>query len=323
MANLLELKRTFRKFSTADRDATLARLAGDVAAMQRRWPRKVDFSGLLPDSAIAIFPLLFADAFGDIDQELLARFLAGCELLAGTIVIADALFDEELEREQRTSFLLCWQGAQCELQRELGRTFAPDSVFWETLQAALAEYLGGVIKEASYSTRRRRLADATTAECIAIASAKSCVSRVAIVGLNLLGSDASRTDALLLSLEKYNLAHQILDDLQDWKADLQAHRPTLVTARLATVLGLPDTPEPISDLAALARELYYGGHADEFLGLARANLALAFDAADRARPLPWHALLEESDRVIDALQRDLSAIVRRNRRGPRRGDVAV
>jgi hypothetical protein len=86
---------------------------------------------------------------------------------------------------------------------------------------------------------------------------------------------------------------------------------------------LPDTPEPISDLAALARELYYGGHADEFLGLARANLALAFDAADRARPLPWHALLEESDRVIDALQRDLSAIVRRNRRGPRRGDVAV
>ncbi len=320
MASYFELKRTHSQFSAADRDDLLRRLAGNVSAMQQRWPRKVDFSGLLPNCALAIFPLLFIDAFGQVDEERLLHFLSGCKLLAGGLMIADPLFDEDLDREEHTARLLRWHGLQFELGREFALTFTPESMFWQSLREALAEHLGGIAKESIYTARRRRLIDAPESECIAIALAKSCVSRVAIVGLSLLGDDVSRADALVQSIEKQNLARQIVDDLQDWKADVRANRPTLVTVRLAAALGVSDTAAPAFDTAALARELYYGGHAEELLALARANVAAALDAADRERRLPWHTLLEVLDRSVAGLQRDVIAIVRRNL-GRRSGDA--
>ena len=312
MPDFHELKRTIGQYSATNWDDTLRRLADAFDDIQRRWPRRVDFSGLLPDSAIAVFPLLFVEGFGHVEPARLDRFLAGCKLLAGAITTADALFDEELERARRTSYLLCWQGVQFESMRAFGTTFPPDSPFWASLQGALAEYLSGIVKEASYSTRRRLLIDATHAECVAIATAKSCVARVAIVGLSLLGDDGSRAHSLLQSLDKYIFARQLWDDVQDWKADLRANRPTLITVRLATTFGLTDAALRETDIAAMSRDLYYGGHAEEFLGLARDSLACALDTADRARRLPWHALLERFHTAVEALRRDLNAIVERN-----------
>jgi hypothetical protein len=309
MSRFYEFKRTLSRVSAADRDQTLRRLADTLSEMQRRWPRQVDFSGLLPNCGLAIFPLFFVEAFGQIDEERLVPFLAGCKLMASSLMIADSLYDEQLERDEQRALFLRWQGMQFELDREFAKAFAPDSPFWDALQAALAEHLRGIVHESTYSTGRRCVGDATPSECVAIALAKSCVSRVAIVGLSLLGDDDSRTGALLESLDKYNLARQIWDDLQDWKADLWAMRATLVTQRLAPVVNVCAA---MPDVEATARKLYYGGHADELLELARTNLASALDAAGRDRRLPWHSLVEDLDRSVEALQRDLQTVVRRN-----------
>lgn len=313
MASFPDLKRTFARYSASDWDAVLLRLAEHARDVQLQWPRKVDFSGLLPDSEIAILPLFFADAFGRIEHERFTHFLAGSRLLASAIVIADALFDKDLERSDQIAFLLRWHGVQFELERQLTKAFSPESSFWPAYRATLAEYLGCVATEWTYASRRRRLADMTHSECLHIALAKSSVSRVTIAGLRLLGDDASRADALLQSLDKYNLARQIWDDVQDWKSDVRSNLPTLVTVRLAATTGLDDMTSGEPDLAALARELHYGGHMDELLELARESLASAQDLADREKPLPWHALVDGLDRHVAALQRDLAAIVRRNK----------
>lgn len=309
MSSFYDFKHTLSRVSAVDHDRTLRRLADDLRARQRRWPRQVDFSGLQQNCALAIFPLFFIEAFGHVDEDRLVQFLAGCKLLASSLMIADTLYDEDVERDERRALLLRWHGLTFEYERAFAESFAPDSPFWNALQGALAEHLRGIIDESTYSTGKRFVRDATPDECVAIALAKGCVARVAIIGLGLLGDDDSRTGTLLQSLENYNLARQIWDDLQDWKDDLRAKRATLVTRRLTGGVGVrAATP----DLTAFARELYYCGHADELLALARTNLALALDAADRNGRLPWHLLVEDLARSVESLQGDLQTIVRRN-----------
>jgi len=315
MSSFYEYKRTLSRLSPIDRDATLRALADDLNDRQRRWPRQVDFSGVLQSCALSIFPLLFVEAFGHVDEERLVPFLAGCKLLASSLMIADSLYDEELERDERRALLLRWHGLQFEFERAFAAAFAPESPFWNALQSVLAEHLRGIIRESTYSAGRRRIGDATLSECLEIALAKSCVSRIAVIGLRLLGDDDSHAGGLLKSLDDYNVARQIWDDLQDWKADLQAQRATLVTRRLAVATG---TRTAEQNVTALARELYYGGHADDLLDLARAYLTSALDVAGRDRRLPWHAIVEDLERSVESLQRDLQTIVRRNlgRRSP-------
>src|SRR5664279_203723 len=67
VADFHELKRTIGQYSGTNWDDTLHRMSDAFDDMQRRWPRKVDFSGLLADSAIAVFPLLFVEGFGHVE----------------------------------------------------------------------------------------------------------------------------------------------------------------------------------------------------------------------------------------------------------------
>lgn len=280
--------------------------------MQRRWPQDVDFMRMhLPtDSFWPVFPLLFRSYFAHISDNDLLPFVVGCKLLVLAATTADQIFDSEFPPQATAELLLRWQGLQFELHRNFSKIFDAQSVFWLRLQEYLAEYTRCISLELHYRNMKRRLADSTDEECILIAKSKTCLSRIAVVGLSVLSGDWRATDRLLLSLDHFNVAKQLFDDLLDWKADFGA--PTLLMSRLARSGIDVDGCHRERDNSAIAREIYYRGHAEESLEIARDHVQRALEAAVTEPRSPWLTVIERVGSKIECLQLDLQKLVAEN-----------
>jgi squalene-hopene/tetraprenyl-beta-curcumene cyclase len=118
---------------------------------------------------------------------------------------------------------------------------------------------------------------------------------------------------LVESIDCYNCARQMLDDLSDWKEDLEAGMPSLLLARaLGEKPSCPDD-ESFSNLQQqVAREIFYNGHASYVLTLALRKLDEA-DAALRDWPkLAWRKVHRDLRNECSQLLSDIERIVREN-----------
>jgi hypothetical protein len=120
---------------------------------------------------------------------------------------------------------------------------------------------------------------------------------------------------LRLSVERYNVARQLWDDVCDWKEDLGKGCPTLVIARVFQARpDLAQRPRDEAFLKDFAREAHYRGHVSYVLKLALNHVASAEQCAAALPQLMWHQLLASVRASCEKLRADLEEIVERNLR---------
>jgi len=252
------------------------------------------------------YPYLFLSAFPSLtlsDVQPLAR--------AGRI-FAQSLFayDHMMDGLSSATSALGAQAMQFESYHLLYQLFPPDSPFWKRFRRYMSEYANACLEEQRFAVGERPWREFTQPLAIEIAAAKTGIAKATIAGLTELAGDDSLLEPLIESIHCYYVARQMWDDLHDWKEDLQTGIPSLLLSRLLHERPTQEEWQKASD--QLARELYYGGHAQYVLELALDSLDEADDLTADFPQLLWRRALAEMRRQCEALLDDVGRIVRRN-----------
>ena len=297
--------------------ATRLRQESRMIEMERSWPVTGSLRLGPPNSIFNHYPRLFLPYFEHIDEHEVATLSDACRLLAGAVVAGDRLVDDEVGRSEAMRTLFNCQALQFEAERLLGQVFPAESPIWNFLKGSLSNAMAAALEQDRFMAGRKPLdtLSVTTAEKMAVA--KTAVAGVAIEGLRLITGTPPNL-ALLKSVDAYNLARQLQDDLMDWREDFTAKRPSTLMARLATLQpGLFD-----ADASSGSRK---AGIAIYYRKVAESHLTRACECLDEARELsmsqalgstapeaPWITTIDLLKEKIVSLKNDLGRIASRN-----------
>jgi hypothetical protein len=255
-------------------------------------------------------PYLFAPAFPTVTPAQLYQLAEAARTFAWSVFLYDPVMDDGVAWAEMA---LRGQALQYESYRILSSLFPTTSSFWPRFRGYLRDYLAACGTEQEFMRGQRDLRGATEGEALQMSIGKNGVARAAIVGLAALSGDDGPYQALVDSIDEFYTAHQIVDDLADWRKDLRARIPTLVLARVAA--ELPD--DVALDERSVPYVLFARGQAKVLLVQADAALERA---AQLASPYPvelWHTRIAKLRESMAALHRDVDALAGAGRsRGP-------
>jgi hypothetical protein len=117
--------------------------------------------------------------------------------------------------------------------RKLAAIFQEDSQFWEGFEEIKTVYREAVRSEKDLSFNPERYTKSTFEE---IAAGKSAVSRAAVLALCTLSGRDEVQEELERMLIRYHQGLQILDDVDDFRSDVQSGQPTWAIARVDAYL---------------------------------------------------------------------------------------
>lgn len=277
--------------------------------LRQHWT-DLDLSGDEVVTMYDCYPYLFSGAFPDIQPDALADFSLGIKLLAGSVFLADKIMDLKPQSHDPTGALSHVLALHVETYALFHDVFPPTSSFWQRFRAYFDRYLYACRKEKTFALGKRSWKEFDEQTALEIATGKASLSHAVIAGMAALQQDEHALKVLSEALDMYNFAYQMFDDLCDWKEDYLRQLPSLLLCR-----WLPERPEPRqADLEALARELYYDGHACTVL-------QLASDAAERALQLTkgfpdlaWRIIPGNLHERCESLCSDILKITEVNRR---------
>lgn len=247
-------------------------------------------------------PYLFVAAFPSLSMADIQPLADAARTFAWSVFLYDPVMDEG---SAWAELALRGQALQFEAYRQLHRLFPPASSFWERFRGYLRDYLAACGEEQRFMRGARSLTDLGEAEALALSIGKNGVARAAVAGLAALAGDDAPFAPLVDSIDEFYTAHQILDDLADWKKDLRARIPTLVFARVAADLG--DDFE--LDERSVARSLFARGQADLLLGRALAALDRADQLVAGFPDLVWRSCLVKLRARCEGLRREIADLV--------------
>jgi squalene-hopene/tetraprenyl-beta-curcumene cyclase len=225
----------------------------------------------------------------------------------------DKVMDRNFPRILAVSQALNIQAMQWEAYRSLYRLFPVESKFWERFKHYLIEHADACLQEHRFASGEYDWREYTEEVALRIARGKNGVARAAIAGLVEMANDDSLYEPLIESVNQFNIACQMWDDLCDWKEDLLTGIPSLLLVR-----ALPERFVPSIDgelalrVEDFARKIYYEGHAHYVLKLAIEALDKAGELASFKPNLDWRDVIDEKRRDCKALWDDFSRIVSNN-----------
>jgi squalene-hopene/tetraprenyl-beta-curcumene cyclase len=285
-----------------------------VESLQAQWPRELEL-WYRRGSDYYKLPYFFLPAFPSISsaRELppLALFT---RLLASSIMLHDELADGDIEASRAGVTSLRIMALQFEAYRVLQPLLPPENPFWERFRRFLAEHSEALIEERRFASGERPWRDYDEASARRLILGKNGVSRVVIAALAALARDERPYEPLIDSLNHFNFATQIYDDIHDWKADLGQRVPTLVLRR-----ALEQPPQALDQvtLKQLSRELFYGGHVQHVLEQALSSLEVAAQARSVAPKMSWLDVISVLRGKCLALLKDVTQIIDANMRRAR------
>jgi hypothetical protein len=201
-------------------------------------PGKGTFAGVLekPPAALRL-PWLFWDLFACNPDNLFLKVAegGGCYFLAS--ILLDHLVDGQAQDPGSQALLeraLWIHGEAC-----FRAVFPADSVFWEQHDRLLAEHETGLVAERKAQDDPEAF---TYTNLVSMASSKICPGLVSLAGLAELSGRTHLLATLETSLKNFAVGAQLIDDVQDWHADLAAGHLTYFltcTAPLKTWRGRP------------------------------------------------------------------------------------
>jgi squalene-hopene/tetraprenyl-beta-curcumene cyclase len=288
-------------------------LAARLQLLQAGWPPAVrlDLGGAA--NIYDYHPYLFAPAFPGLDERALESLAVAARLFASFIFLSDEAIDGAADPAFRPVAPLRTAAMQYEAYQLLNQLFAAGSSFWPRFGGYLRDLADSCNVEAEFGSGRRPWRQFTEEMARSVAIKKAAIAKASVAGLAALAGDESRVALLNSAVDNYNVAHQLFDDLGDWKKDLRRRQPSLVLARL-----LPDGGPFGSEAAGpevvggIARQLYYEGHAGHVLGLALLELGEADRALAGMPPLPFADAVAGLRRRCLELEADIARIVAEN-----------
>jgi squalene-hopene/tetraprenyl-beta-curcumene cyclase len=294
-----------------------ARLISErVEELQQLWPEQI----VLRAGTVSIydcFPYLFTEAFPSLRQGDLDRFAVAARLYASSIFLNDKLFDEGAIRDANAHLApvnaLRIIAMQWEAYRQLHELFPAQSVFWEDFRRYLSQFTRACVEEQKFIAGGRAWGELTEDLALDIARGKNGVARTTIAGLAEMDGSRSALEPLAQAIDDYNSARQMLDDLCDWKEDLESGMPSLLLAR---VLGRKPAWQDEGELSTLkaeaGREIFYGGHAKYLMELAVSILDQAETSTAEWPNLTWRKVQANLRQQCTVFLEDLERIVAEN-----------
>jgi geranylgeranyl pyrophosphate synthase len=260
------------------------------------------------------YPYLFLEAFPALTPAAIRSLAVAGRLFATSVFVADGVMDGQTTGAALTTDLLRLQALQFEAYQKLYQLFPPASPFWLQMRGYLAAYVDACLLEQQFTTGERSWSEFTETVAGRIITGKCGVAKCVVAALATLADQPDRLPALTASIDHYYIAFQLWDDLQDWKEDLAAGRPSLLLARL--LVDSPADQEAIrkdpQTLVRLTRKLYYHHHAQALLQLGQKALAIAQAALQELPPVPWSLVLAKLAANYQQVATELDAIVAKN-----------
>ena len=256
-------------------------------------------------SAYDAYPLLFTALFPPVDQEQLVTLCAAGSLQVKALLALDRVIDllvrgvrYDAEMTHEIAQNTCSSHAlQFEASRLLQNLFPFTSPFWDEYRSAWHEVLTAMYEEKLIAVGHLPWSSYTEDAAIQRIMRQNALAKVAISALSHLTGEHALKESLMMSIDHYNVARQLFDDLVDWKEDVRFAKPSLLLARVLTTW-----PPQLEDTRTLSYRIYFEGHATYILGLALQHLEMADKAVDQWQDLPWRTIM------IGRLQEQISLL---------------
>lgn len=260
-----------------------------LRARQPSWSRtELAFSP--PGSIYHGYPYLFLPAFPRAPVDRVGDLALATRLLGDSLFVADAVMDGEYSGERLTHGTLQLQVLQLEAYALLYELFAPTARFWRHFRRWTAAYVEACHEERQLAApgARWRL-DSEAAQ--RMAAGKCGLAKIAVAGLAELSRGRGPSAAICRAIDCYYGARQMIDDLSDWRVDLERGFPSLLLARVVTASFGGDRAAMAADVRGTARAIYLDGHAEAVLQVGLRALDRSARGLAALPALPFHGLL--------------------------------
>ena len=269
-------------------------VAAVLARHRARWRGRLEiFPGGAFDerSTILTLPGLVAQAYPPIAQWKLDEVTVALSLFSDGIVAYDDIIDcapydpGEVRRLPHVAVLFS------QAYRSFAELFGGAPWFWDRVEECFIDYVDALSAEARYATSDVPWQSFDEAQLLAIVRGKNGLVRLVDVAVAALAGERAGRGLDTVLLDGF-VAHQMVDDLRDWREDLRDGNPSLLLCRACRSKPSRD------DAEAIGRRLYLDGHAEFVLRLAERTLQSAGDAAVAAgAPAFGAALATRNDRI--------------------------
>ncbi|HYV23432.1 MAG TPA: prenyltransferase/squalene oxidase repeat-containing protein [Candidatus Bathyarchaeia archaeon] len=301
---------------------TIAALAEEI---QGGWSHDADLRVNVKGWIYDLHPYLFTTAFPEVPRPALRRLALAGRFLANAVVLMDMQIDEPVDAATAAGWALRGTALQFEAYRLLQGLFPPTSEFWPAFRGSISDFITAYAMEQEFASGKRAWQTFGTTAGIVIATGKTAMAKGSVFGLAELAGETAPVAALARSIDEYNIARQIFDDVHDWKADLRDGRPSVVLREILPQ-ELPGPKERTSPalLQDLARRLYYDDVLDTMMDRVLLHVGRALDEIAAWPDLPWRKAMRMLERGAHDLQADTRRITAENRARLRAApDVAV
>jgi squalene-hopene/tetraprenyl-beta-curcumene cyclase len=282
-----------------------------VSHLQTKWPIGISLDLGRNKIYYDCLPYLFLSAFPSLDLDQIRSFNIAVRLFASSIFVYDKVMDRQ-DENCSIEYVLRGQAMQLESYRQLQQLFNSNSIFWERFQKYVADYADACLQEQAFQSGKRSWNEYTEEVSIKIAMNKGGVAKAAIAGLADLAGEDRWLETLSESLDLYSLAFQMIDDLEDWKEDVQRGIPSLLISRLLDRPPQIDPNELAFYLDRLSRKIYYEGHAGYTLNIAIESLDRAVELLKAIPELLWQSELIRLRHKCESLSNEIHKIITSN-----------
>ncbi|MFN7256150.1 MAG: prenyltransferase/squalene oxidase repeat-containing protein [Microcystis sp.] len=295
------------------------KIVKERSKLQEMWTNKLIVQGLednlhtMCDQQTS-FIYLFREAFSSDSlpvHEMRILALAG-QLFASSLVLSDEVMDWAYIGINIAS-LLGIQARQFESYHLLYQIFPPNATFWQRFRGYLSQYTQACLEENDFISGKRPWSEYTESVAIQSIKGRTGVAKTAIAGLVELAQEDKYLTQLEESISNFYVANQMLDDLFDWKEDLQTGIPSLLLSRLIDKSPHQYSQEQLEELRKkLNHKIYYQGHANYVLELALKYLDQAEILKEELPELLWWNVTSKLRHQCQTLIEDIAGIVQKN-----------
>ncbi|HLE84641.1 MAG TPA: prenyltransferase/squalene oxidase repeat-containing protein [Thermoanaerobaculia bacterium] len=309
-------------------EAATAAVTASLLRLQERWPGAVQLGITTRASIYHSYPHLFLGAFPGLDAARIEPLCLAASLFADSLFVADDLMDDDATDRDTTTNVVRVQAMQLEGYYILHDLFPPQARFWDRFRDYLALYAAACIDERRFAQPAADWSELTQPLALRIAKGKSSLAKFVTAGLGELAGDEAPIEPLSRALDRYYVARQMIDDLSDWRQDLERGYPSLLLARVAggELAGL-SPPELARRSEEVGRALYGAGHARYVVELALHALAEGEALASPYPDLLWHRVMARlrgrSETLLGELERLATRAETVRAQGPRRLELTL
>ncbi|MBE9089970.1 hypothetical protein IQ232_09315 [Microcystis aeruginosa LEGE 11464] len=292
-------------------------IAKEKYRLQGLWTEKLLRNNLDDNPQIAIdqqsfFVYFFIKAFPTLEIDDIRILALAGQFFANSVVLCDEVIDRASSGINIAS-VLAMQARQFESYHLLYQIFPPNTTFWQRFRGYLSQYTQACLEENDFSSGNRPWHEYSESIAIQSIKNKTGVAKTAIAGLVELAEDDTYLDSLGESISNFYVAGQMLDDLGDWKEDLQTGIPSLLLSRLIDKSPHHYSQEQLEELPKkLNHKIYYEGHANYVLELALKHLDQAEILKKELPELPWWNVTSKLRHQYQTLIQDIACIVQKN-----------